>query len=40
MAREAIADGRALKKLRDWVSWQNVKPEDGLPILEKMLAQI
>ena len=40
MAREAIADGRALKKLRDWVSWQNVTPEDGLPILEKMLAQI
>jgi len=40
MAREAVTDGRALKKLRDWVSWQNETPEKGLPTLEKMLAQI
>ena len=37
MARKAIADGKALEKLRDWVSWQNEKPEDGLPILEKQI---
>jgi anthranilate phosphoribosyltransferase len=40
MAREGVATGKALAKLRDWVTWQNEKPEDGLPILEKMLAQI
>ncbi len=40
MAREAVAGGKALAKLRDWVRWQNEKPEDGLPILEKMLAQL
>jgi len=40
MAREAVASGKALAKLRDWVTWQNQKPEDGLPTLEKMLGQI
>ena len=39
MAREAISNGSALEKLRSWVTWQNEKPEDGLPILEKMIAQ-
>jgi anthranilate phosphoribosyltransferase len=37
MAREAIADGRALQKLRAWVTWQNARPDDGLPTLERML---
>lgn len=40
MAKEAVADGRTLSKLRDWVTWQNEKPEDGLPILEKMIGQL
>ena len=40
MARQAIDDGRAVAKLRDWVTWQNHKPEDGLPTLDKMLEQI
>ena len=40
MAREAVASGKALAKLRDWVTWQNEKPGDGLPTLEKMLGQI
>jgi len=40
MARAAVAAGKALEKLRDWVSWQNEKPEDGLPVLEKMLGQL
>jgi anthranilate phosphoribosyltransferase len=37
MAREAIAKGSALEKLRAWVSWQNARPDDGLPILEGMI---
>jgi anthranilate phosphoribosyltransferase len=37
MARAAVADGGALAKLRQWVRWQNVRPEDGLPVLERML---
>ncbi|MEW5801451.1 MAG: anthranilate phosphoribosyltransferase [bacterium] len=40
MAREAVADGRALNKLRDWVTWQNEKPEDGLPKLEEMISRL
>ncbi len=40
MSVAAIEDGRALEKLRTWVTHQNIKPEDGLPVLEKMLAQI
>ncbi len=39
MAREAIANGSALEKLRAWVTWQNDTPETGLPVLEKMIAQ-
>ena len=39
MARAAIADGSALEKLRLWVTWQNEKPEDGLPTLEKLIEQ-
>jgi anthranilate phosphoribosyltransferase len=39
MAREAIATGRALEKLRAWVSWQNATPDDGLPRLEEMIRQ-
>ena len=39
MAREAIADGRALAKLRDWVAWQNVTREAGVPRFERVLAQ-
>jgi anthranilate phosphoribosyltransferase len=40
MSRQAIADGKAMDKLRDWVTWQNETPEDGLPTLEKMIARI
>jgi anthranilate phosphoribosyltransferase len=40
MARQGIAEGKAMDKLRDWVTWQNDKPEDGLPTLEKMISQI
>ena len=40
MAQQGIAEGKALDKLRDWVTWQNEKPEDGLPTLEKMISQI
>ena len=40
MARGAVASGKALAKLRDWVTWQNEKPEDGLPVLGEMLGQI
>lgn len=40
MAKDAVFDGSTLKKLRDWVIWQNEKPEDGIPTLEKMIAQI
>ena len=39
MAREAIVNGSALEKLRAWVTWQNAKPEDGLPTLDRMLRQ-
>jgi len=40
MARGAVKEGRAVEKLRDWVTWQNEKPDDGIPTLEKMLSQI
>ena len=40
MAGEAIDSGKAIDKLRDWVTHQNHKPEDGIPTLEKMLAQL
>jgi hypothetical protein len=39
MGREAIRNGNAAKKLRAWVTWQNARPEDGLPVLEQMIAQ-
>jgi anthranilate phosphoribosyltransferase len=37
MAREVIANGSALEKLRAWVSWQNARPDDGMPILDRMI---
>jgi hypothetical protein len=37
MARQAVANGSALAKLRAWVTWQNAKPDDGVPTLERML---
>ena len=40
MARAAIDEGKAVAKLRDWVTHQNHSPEDGIPTLEKMLAQV
>jgi len=40
MARQAITDGRPLEKLRDWVTWQNEGPEDGIPTLEKMIGKL
>ena len=40
LARAAIEDGRALQKLRDWVTWQNATSETGLATLDRMLAQI
>ena len=38
MARQSLADGRAYEKLREWVTWQNENPGDGIPKLEKMTA--
>ena len=38
MARGVIMNGRALDKLRAWVSWRR-KPDDGLPILEDVIRQ-
>lgn len=38
-ARRAIADGSALAKLRDWVTWQNIAPDDGKATLERMLSR-
>lgn len=40
MAKQAIADGKPVEKLRDWVTWQNENPGDGIPAFEKMLSQI
>jgi hypothetical protein len=39
MARDSIRSGNANRKLREWVTWQNVRPEDGLRILDRMIAQ-
>jgi anthranilate phosphoribosyltransferase len=39
MARHAIRSGRAARKLRDWVSWQNHSPEEGLAKLDLMIAK-
>ncbi len=38
MAKQALAEGRAYEKLRDWVTWQNENPGDGVPRLDKMTA--
>jgi anthranilate phosphoribosyltransferase len=40
MAREALGDGRVLEKLRNWVTWQNHRPEEGLPTLESMIERM
>jgi anthranilate phosphoribosyltransferase len=40
MARAAVRDGRALKKLREWVTVQNRHPADGLAVLDGMIAQV
>jgi anthranilate phosphoribosyltransferase len=40
MAKEAVASGRALAKLREWVTWQNASPEAGLPRLEHVLGRM
>jgi anthranilate phosphoribosyltransferase len=40
MAKQAVSDGRALDKLRDWVTWQNDTPQDGLPTLDKMIEKL
>jgi thymidine phosphorylase len=40
MAREAIGTGKALEKLRAWVTWQNAKPEEGLAKLQRMIARV
>ncbi len=37
MARQAVANGSALAKLRAWVAWQNAKPGERLQTLERML---
>jgi anthranilate phosphoribosyltransferase len=37
MARQAIENGSALEKLREWVKWQNDGPEDGLSTLERKI---
>lgn len=39
MARQAIKNGSAESKLRDWVTWQNLDPEAGKPIYNAMLAR-
>jgi anthranilate phosphoribosyltransferase len=39
MARHAVRNGEALKKLREWVSSQNVTSADGLSILDRMIAE-
>jgi anthranilate phosphoribosyltransferase len=40
MAREAIRTGKALEKLRAWVTWQNAKPDEGLAKLQRMIARV
>jgi anthranilate phosphoribosyltransferase len=37
MARSAVRNGSAANKLREWVTWQNSTPEDGLAVLERMI---
>jgi len=38
MSRQAISNGDAARKLRDWVTWQNTTRTEGLPKLDRMLA--
>lgn len=40
LARQAISEGKPLEKLREWITWQNEKPEDGLSTLDKMMARL
>jgi hypothetical protein len=40
IAYQPIVNGRALDKLRAWVSWQNAEPDDGLPILDEMIRRV
>jgi anthranilate phosphoribosyltransferase len=40
MARAAIHDGRAMAKLRDWVTLQNVTAAAGLPRFDRMVSQL
>lgn len=40
MARHALQNGKALEKLRHWVTAQNINPADGLSILDRMIAQV
>ena len=37
MARQAIRSGAAARKLRDWVTWQNHDPGNGLARLDRMI---
>ncbi len=39
-AVEAVVSGAALTKLRQWVTWQNVTPEDGLRGFGQMLNRV
>jgi anthranilate phosphoribosyltransferase len=39
MARNAIDNGSAANKLRAWVTWQNTRQGDGLPVLDRMIAE-
>jgi len=36
-ARDIIATGKALAKLRDWVGAQNTNPDEGLAKLERRM---
>ena len=40
MARAAIRSGAAALKLRAWVAAQNDRPDDGLPVLDRMIAKV
>jgi anthranilate phosphoribosyltransferase len=39
MARNAVRNGSAASKLREWVTWQNATPQDGLAVLERMIGR-
>jgi anthranilate phosphoribosyltransferase len=39
MARSAVRNGSAASKLREWVTWQNATPQDGLAVLERMIGR-